>query len=231
MKRTRESLFILFLHIKQFFKVFYDTVTGFFIYTSHFRDQQRQRQEMDTHYYFREELKRKQASWVLEERQKIAEYERRALSRKQKNDMSIHNYIVSVLMITKPKQTIPQLLAEYYSYIHPYIMGYRSAALAFKAGEERGLGKAVDKARQIMPKDDEDILLRAEKILTKHKEAVLEIRAAERKYKEQKLQKQNTFDKKMIEHDIKILEQQKRDAATSLAALQTQLKKEQKKKS
>ena len=217
-----KELWIIF---KEFWTALWDAILGVFLYSRHFRRQERLKQQQDEHFHFREESKRKMSKWVTKERARIERLKQSdSVPKKYKNDYSIYNYLASVVMQKNPNWTVEQTVKAFYDYLHPYIFGYWNLYTQFKTilnsddpdGEFRRRKVGLKSRVNSMP----NVYGRALDVLNIKKKVTEEIREEEKKYRKHKRNVQNKLDLEMVRIDKEIAERQKKNAETKLKQLE-----------
>ena len=174
---------------KEFWTAFWDFILGFFLYSRHFRRQQRMKQEQDQHFHFREQSRKKMSKWVTKERAQISKLlNSDSIPKKYRDDYGIYNYIASVVMQKNPNWTVEQTVKHFYDYLHPYMIGYWSLYRHTKGivnsedphGEFRRKYVGLKKRINGIP----DVSSRAKNVMEIKKKVSLEIRELEQKIQE-----------------------------------------------
>ena len=123
--QLKDSLSDLWFNIKHFLQSLWDSLTGFFLFASKMRQQERRRQKMDTKRHFREEDKKRMMKWVLKERKEIKKlYKHPAIPKGQEDNQVIYNYLQSVILSVNPQKTLEQMVGDFYATLHPYLHIY-----------------------------------------------------------------------------------------------------------
>ena len=217
-----DSLKSLWISLKEFVVVLFDTVFGIFFYASRFRQLERQKQKQDEHYQFRVETKRKMSKWVTKERNVIAKLRvSNQVPKKLRDDYSFYNYVATVLMVKNPNWTLEQGVKHFYDYIHPFLIAYHSVYREMKhiahSDEKEFLRKQEGLKRKIAAIPD--IYTRASQVLAIKKKIALEVKETENKYQKHKKQTSEKLDLEMLRIDREIAERQRQSAEEKIKAL------------
>ena len=218
MERLKE----LFIVIGEFFRAVWDAFLGVFLYTRRIASLMREKEKQDEKLFFKNEIKKKTYKWVVEERKRIKLLGKK-LSKKEKDNAAIYNYICTVLLQKNPNDTVEDTIFKFYSHIHPYLTIYLKSfrklrSIANSENPEAALRRYLSGIKD-MVKDVPDMGNRAIQILETKKKVVQEIRALEAKHKAHKKKTMDKFDKEMYEIDKQIAEKQKRDAEQKLKTM------------
>ncbi|MCY4584273.1 MAG: hypothetical protein OXE50_15985 [Chloroflexi bacterium] len=216
----------LWIVFKEFWTAFWDFILGFFLYSRHFRRQERMKREQDEHYYFREQSKKKMSKWVIKERSEIDKFlASDKIPKKYKDDYAIFNYVASVLMQKNPNWTVERTMKHFYEYLHPYMIGYWSLYRHMKgivnSNDARGeFSRKLEGLRKRI-NGIPDVYNRAQNVLDLKKKISLEIRDLENKHKKHKRQVEEKLDMEMVKIDREIAEKQRRDAESKIKELES----------
>ena len=230
--RVFQVLKDIYLALCELFKACWDAVLGIFTYTAHYRALKRRKEKADVHHHFKTEARKANMKWTTEERKKIRRLRTsKAIPKQLKDNYVVYNYLSSVLLTSGPRDSLQDVLYNFYSFLHPYLAIYYSCYV-----DMRKILAADDPADYLMrrrealegkyKRENANLFSRAKAVMDAKDKVTKELRKQERDYRRYRRDEDAAVDLKMLEIEKQIIAEQEAKLKTEKEQLSNAVAKE-----
>lgn len=212
--------------MKNLFKAIWHTISGVFIFGSHWHRQKERMPDFDPKYLFKEKVKKSQAVVAVTEKRILGQLSKR-LEKKNKLNRAIYNYIRNCIFTLRPGMSMEGALEEFYDYLHPVLVNEHEQAKLFRSLLRNKNPEEMIKCNVAAWKTKylsrTNFFSRSEIVLEDWKAKVLEIKKANDEVEALREKESTLQDKKVLEADTQRLELEIEKLTKYHKSLKTQL--------